>query len=108
DGRIKPDITAVDGVSITGAGSFPATFFGTSAASPHIGAIAALVLESTPCLLNRTASTIDPNVARTTLRNLILGHAVVLGSAIPDNTFGVGRADAFGAIQATLPAWKGS
>src|SRR5207247_10757873 len=43
DGRIKPDITAVDGVSVTGAGGFGTTFFGTSAGSPHLGGVAALV-----------------------------------------------------------------
>jgi hypothetical protein len=33
DGRVKPDITGIDGVSITGAGSFQTPFFGTSAAA---------------------------------------------------------------------------
>ena len=64
DGRVKPDIAAIDGVSITGAGSFPVPFFGTSAASPHMGGIAALVLQSAPCLLNRTTSTVAPDTAR--------------------------------------------
>jgi subtilisin family serine protease len=41
----KPDVTAVDGVSVTGAGGFPKTFFGTSASAPHVAAIAALVLD---------------------------------------------------------------
>ena len=36
DGRVKPDIAAIDGVAITGAGGFPQTFFGTSAAAPHV------------------------------------------------------------------------
>lgn len=40
----KPDVTGVDGVSVTGAGGFPKTFFGTSAAAPHIAGIAALIL----------------------------------------------------------------
>src|SRR5262249_54432367 len=39
----KPDITAADGVSVSGAGGFSSPFFGTSAAAPHAGAIAALV-----------------------------------------------------------------
>ena len=39
----KPDLTAADGVSVTGTGgTFPSTFYGTSAAAPHAGAIAAL------------------------------------------------------------------
>jgi subtilisin family serine protease len=40
----KPDVTGVDGVSVTGAGGFPKTFFGTSASAPHIAGIAALIL----------------------------------------------------------------
>ena len=39
----KPDLTAADGVAVTGAGGFPRPFFGTSAAAPHAAAIAALV-----------------------------------------------------------------
>jgi hypothetical protein len=107
DGRIKPDITAVDGVAVTGAGGFGTTFFGTSAASPHMGAIAALVLQGAPCLLSRTTSTIDAAAARARIRNVILGHAFILSSPNPDNTFGIGRADAFAAAQAALPVRSG-
>jgi hypothetical protein len=39
----KPDLTAADGVSVTGVGGFPNPFFGTSAAAPHAAAIAALI-----------------------------------------------------------------
>jgi hypothetical protein len=39
----KPDFTAGDRVSVTGAGGFPTTFSGTSASAPHAAAIAALV-----------------------------------------------------------------
>ncbi len=41
--RNKPDFTGVDCVSVSGAGGFGREFCGTSAASPHIGAIAALM-----------------------------------------------------------------
>jgi hypothetical protein len=40
---IKPDLTAADGVSVSGAGGFPSPFYGTSAAAPHAAAIAALI-----------------------------------------------------------------
>ncbi|HTD86493.1 MAG TPA: S8 family serine peptidase, partial [Candidatus Binatia bacterium] len=50
--RQKPDITAADGVSVTGAGGFGIQFFGTSAAAPHAGAIAALLKSSNPLLTN--------------------------------------------------------
>jgi subtilisin family serine protease len=44
----KPDVTATDGVAVTGAGGFPSPFFGTSAAAPHVAGIAALLLNKTP------------------------------------------------------------
>ena len=44
----KPDLAAADGVSCAAPGF--ATFFGTSAAAPHAGAIAALVKSANPAL----------------------------------------------------------
>ena len=41
--RNKPDFTGTDCVSVSGAGGFGNVFCGTSAAAPHIGAIAALM-----------------------------------------------------------------
>ena len=46
----KPDITAADGVAVTGVGGFPNPFFGTSAAAPHAAAIAALLKSAMPGL----------------------------------------------------------
>jgi hypothetical protein len=108
DGRVKPDIAAIDGVSITGAGAFGKTFFGTSAAAPHMGGIAALLLQSAPCLLGRASATISAANARTTIRDLLLAHATPMSASVPDNVFGVGRADAFSSVKSTMPAWKGS
>jgi hypothetical protein len=55
----KPDVTAADGVATT----FPAAsglnpFFGTSAAAPHAGAIAALMLSGNPTLTPAQVRTI--------------------------------------------------
>ena len=44
--RVKPDIVAVDCVTVTGAGSFPIVFCGTSAAAPHVAGVAALILQA--------------------------------------------------------------
>ncbi len=48
--RAKPDITGIDGVTVSGAGGFGrpypmggASFYGTSAASPNVGAVMALL-----------------------------------------------------------------
>ena len=46
----KPDITAADGVSVTGVGGFGSPFFGTSAAAPAAAAVAALVMSADPTL----------------------------------------------------------
>jgi hypothetical protein len=44
----KPDFTAADGVSVSGAGGFQSPFYGTSAAAPHAAAIAALLISARP------------------------------------------------------------
>ena len=44
----KPDFTAADGVSVSGAGGFQSPFYGTSAAAPHAAAIAALLKSARP------------------------------------------------------------
>ncbi|HLK31836.1 MAG TPA: S8 family serine peptidase [Terriglobales bacterium] len=46
----KPDLTAADGVSVTGVGGFGSPFFGTSAAAPAAAAVAALVVAAQPSL----------------------------------------------------------
>ncbi len=103
DGRTKPEITAISKVSVTGAGGFPSTFSGTSAASPHIGGIAALLLQCRPNL--RAGEPGDnPAADRTAIRNAILNYAVDLGVAGVDNVYGSGRADALASANATCPA----
>ena len=44
--RKTPSVTATDGVSVTGFGGFPTTFYGTSASAPHAAAIAALIKQA--------------------------------------------------------------
>jgi hypothetical protein len=46
----KPDITAADGVSVTGVGGFDNPFYGTSAAAPAAASVAALVLSAKPAI----------------------------------------------------------
>lgn len=82
--RAKPDLVAVDGNQITGAGGFGSggRFYGTSAAAPHAAACAALVWSAFPGLLN-----VD-------VKQRLLDHAVDLGASGYDNTYGYGRIDA--------------
>jgi Subtilase family len=121
--RTKPDLVAVDKVCITGAGGFgngaatdcppsmptsyaPQLFGGTSAASPHVAAIAALTLQSAPCLLAGATNPIAAATGRTNLRNILVGNSIplpgVLGT-IPNDTEGNGLVDALGAEMSTLP-----
>ena len=107
DGRTKPDITGIDGVSVTAAGSFVNPFFGTSAAAPHVAGIAALALQGAPCLLSGKAGALASDDARAKLRGLLVNNAVRLGSGLPNNTFGYGRADAAASLAHAVPAFNG-
>jgi len=110
DGRLKPEISGIDGVSITGAGQFENPFFGTSAAAPHLAGIAALVLQAAPCLLNGATGAVSNSTARADLRSLILNNAAPLQDSsgdIPNQTFGYGRADALASAEQTLPVYGG-
>jgi hypothetical protein len=85
--RQKPDITAADGVTVTGAGGFPTRFFGTSAAAPHAGAIAALLKSAKPSL---TAAQV---------RTALVNSAFDIGIAGVDRDSGAGIIMAFEALQ---------
>ena len=77
DGRIKPDIAGPDGVSTATYGS--GSFFGTSAASPHLAGAAALVKQRLPCYTPAQ------------LKAFLETNVVDLGPAGKDNTYGSGR-----------------
>ena len=89
--RQKPDITAADGTKVTGAGSFPTPFFGTSAAAPHAAAIAALLKSANPGLTQaqiRTAlvsSAIDieiPGTDRDTGAGIVMAPAALQAAGL--------------------------
>jgi hypothetical protein len=107
DGRVKPDISGIDGVSVSGAGQFEVPFFGTSAAGPHIAGEAALVIQAAACLQSTADFPLDAVTARTKLRHLLLSTATPLSGSAPDNVFGAGLANALKAVQATLPTLSG-
>jgi hypothetical protein len=87
----KPDLIAIDGVSVTGTGGFPSTFFGTSAAAPHAAGVAALLKQAAPMA--------TPVMIRTAL----MSSAVDLGISGQDNIFGSGRINALAALMVIAP-----
>ena len=92
--RPKPDVVAIDGVSVTGAGDFPSIFYGTSAAAPHAAAVAALALEA----IRGDRTTITRADAAQQVFEALRETAVDLGSAGFDNNYGAGRVDALLAL----------
>jgi hypothetical protein len=94
--RNKPDITAADGVSTTlpsSSGLNP--FYGTSAAAPHAGAIAALLKSA------------KPSLTQTQIRTILTTTALDVESAGYDNLSGFGIVQAFAAMQSVSPVPEG-
>lgn len=81
DGRIKPDLVAPTDVSTAVWG--PQGFPGTSASTPHVAALAALVKEA------------NPSLSPGEVRDWLIANTVDRGPSGKDNTFGYGliRAD---------------
>jgi hypothetical protein len=90
--RAKPDVTAADGVSTT----LPPTsglnpFFGTSAAAPHAGAIAALLKSG------------NPSLTPAQIRTILTTTALDVEGAGYDNISGFGIVQAFQAMTSVSP-----
>ncbi len=88
--REKPDLASFDGVetAVGQAGLFPNPFFGTSAAAPHTGAVAALMLSK------------NPSLTPAQIQQLMKTTAVDIGAPGFDRLAGAGRLDALAAVAA--------
>lgn len=80
--RWKPDICAPTNVNVSGAGNFPTTFPGTSAAAPHVAGVIAQVWSA------------FPNVPRDELKQVIYDSADDLGPPGWDEIYGYGLLNA--------------
>jgi hypothetical protein len=86
ESRPKPDLTAVDGVSVTGV-NFVNPFFGTSAAAPHAAAVAGLLKD------------VDPGLKAAKIKEILRETALERGDPGFDSTWGHGLIDAFAAAK---------
>ena len=77
--RIKPDICGPDGVTTYSYGN--ESFFGTSAATPHVAGAAALILS------------LNPDLSTDQLQSLIESNAIDMGDTGKDNIYGWGKID---------------
>ena len=85
DGRIKPDISAPDGVATVSYGdSFGFAFFGTSASAPHMAGAIALMKSRFGVF------SLDD------VQQILYGRALDRGVAGMDNIYGRGRLDVIG------------
>jgi len=90
--RRKPDVSGIDGVSVTGAGGFPSEFYGTSAAAPHVAAIAALIWSQNPSQLSADD-----------IKSALYRNVTDRGPAGLDSIYGYGLIDAASAVFPDAP-----
>ena len=74
----KPDLTAADGVFVSGAGDEPGQFFGTAAAAAHAAAIAGLIKSA------------NPGFTQSQLRSVLFSSALDIEAPGVDRDSGVG------------------
>lgn len=99
NGALKPDIAAVDSVTVSETTRFAPRFSGSSAAAPHVAAVGALLLESQPALTAADGG--NAVLERDLIRQFLLSTAQDLPPAGPDPASGTGLIDANAALLAS-------
>jgi serine protease AprX len=101
--RLKPNVSA-PGVGVKSCipkGRY-ANFSGTSMAGPHVAGAVALMISANPRLAGQV-DTIERILERTTRRMTTTENCgSVLGTSIPNNTYGFGRIDVLEAVKQAL------
>ena len=86
------DIRTIDRIGANGYsnGDYTDTFSGTSAACPQVSGVAALILS------------INPNLTRQEVENILFTTAVDLGGSGRDDSYGHGKVNAFASVKSAL------
>jgi len=90
ESRAKPELNGIDCVATSRPAPFN-VFCGTSAATPHVAAVAAILLQR-----------MGPGTSVQALAGALVATATDLGTSGFDSNFGFGRADALSAVQSPL------
>lgn len=98
NGARKPELAAVDGVTVSDATTFRPRFSGSSAAAPHVAAAAALLLEAQPTLMSRDGG--DAILERRLIREFLLSTARDIGDLGLDSASGHGMLNVLLAVRA--------
>ena len=101
NGADKPELSAVDRVSVSQSTFYSnPSFAGSSAAAPHVAGVAALLLEAQPTLLAADGG--SPLLERRLIREFLIGTARDIPPAGLDHATGAGLIDADAAIQSAI------
>lgn len=97
NGAAKPELSAVDRVTVSDKTKFAPRFSGSSAAAPHVAAVGALLLEVQPALLAADGG--DPLLERRLIRSILIDTARDIPPDGPDLSSGAGLLDAVAALE---------
>ena len=97
NGIAKPEISAVDRVSVSPSTVFGPHFSGSSAAAPHVAGVAALLLEAQSALLASDGG--SPLLERRLIRDILMDTAQDILPVGRDHLTGAGLVDANQALQ---------
>ena len=97
NGASKPELVAVDRVTVSEQTQFGPRFSGSSAAAPHVAGVAALMLEAQPALLAADGG--NPLLERRLIRDILIATAQDVPPSGLDPASGAGLVDAVAALE---------